>query len=124
MTLKRIGFFPEMGPVSTETTTLAAAVGTATSEEAQNVAAYLRSGVLLAYSPGIERDVLDKQHPIIGSGHIFSDGTWEWSEVLAHYVETYRVHLRDEFVAHARALGWKVPAGLDPKELARRARGG
>lgn len=37
-----------------------------------------------------------------GSGE-YSDGTYEWPEGLAHYVQDHAVRLPEEFVAHARA---------------------
>jgi hypothetical protein len=87
------------------------------SADESKIVAYLESGVVFIACPGIERDVLSPQHPIIGSGHRLTDGTWFWPDTLSHYVATYHVRLPDEFVDHLRAMAWTVPAGIDVRSL-------
>jgi hypothetical protein len=117
MKLKRIGFFPELSTSPSEATSLKNAVRDTGSADESKIVTYLGSGVVFIARPGIERDVLDDEHPIIGSGHLRTDGIWLWPEVLSHYVSTYHVRLRDEFVEHLRAMSWKLPAGIDLRSL-------
>jgi hypothetical protein len=46
-----------------------------------------------------------------------TDGVFVWPEGLAHYVEVHSVRLPEEFVEHARARGFAIPAALSKPDL-------
>jgi len=117
MKLKRIGFFPELSTAPSEAVSLKDVVRDVGSSEEAKIAAYLKSGIVFIARPGIERDVLNDQHPVIGSGHLLTDGIWLWPDSLSHYVATYHLRLRDEFIDHLRARSWSVPAEIDLRSL-------
>jgi hypothetical protein len=79
-------------------------------EEEKLIIAYLRNGRVDAASPGVAFDILSDEKKVIGTGDALSDGTWWWPDYLAYYVETYHFTLPEEFLAHGRAQGWKMPS--------------
>ena len=40
---------------------------------------------------------------------IYTDGVWEWSGLLAYYVEKYHYLVDAEFVEHMKKNNWKIP---------------
>ena len=46
-----------------------------------------------------------------------SEGVWAWPEGLAIYVERFAVRLPEEFLAHARAKGFRISSDLDAAAL-------
>ena len=62
------------------------------------ILSYLRTNLILA-SPGIVKDLFNTNETI-GSGDIFSDGKYAWSDFLSSYVEKYNIVLPIEFRNH------------------------
>jgi hypothetical protein len=50
----------------------------------------------------------------------FSDGVWIWPEGLWIYVDQFDVQLPADFLEHARAMGYRVPEGLNADKLEQR----
>ena len=115
--VQRIGFFRELKHGKADGPSLRESLAQDADADDANVAKYLRAGVALASAPGIVRDILAKDTPIIGSLSIFTDGVYAWPSDLAHYVERHHARVPAEFVAHARANNWAVPAGVDLSSL-------
>jgi hypothetical protein len=67
----------------------------------------------------LPREALDADEPdagpapptAVGVSGVFTDGVWLWPGVLAYYVAKYHVRVDPEFIDHARARNWTVPAG-------------
>jgi len=74
----------------------------------QLILRYLRSGDVVAVSPGILRDVLDDERPIIGSPKVLTDGVWTWPGELAYYVERYHIELPGAFVERIQSNAWRI----------------
>ncbi len=66
--------------------------------EKDTILSYLRTNLILA-SPGIVKDLFNPNETI-GSGNIFSDGVYAWTDYLASYVEKYNITLTKEFRNH------------------------
>jgi len=45
-----------------------------------------------------------------------TDGVFAWPEGLAHYVAAHDVRLPEEFVQHARSMGFAIPADLKDED--------
>lgn len=112
MKLRPLGFFPEREVETAAQTSLRELVRERPGQDEAAIVNYLRRGTIFIYSPGVVFDVLDGSGPI-GSGSIRTDGVWAWPDDLPHYVERYHVALPNEFVEHARALGWTPPELTD-----------
>jgi hypothetical protein len=78
-----------------------------TEEAARLIAAYLRSGHLVAVSPMRSRDIFDEKTKLESLKYL-TDGRWVWPSDLIHYVEHHRVLLPQEFEERALKTG-KVP---------------
>jgi hypothetical protein len=78
------------------------------------VAAYLRSGNLLAIG-GVFRDWFDPSK-VIGEKQYLSDGVWVWTGDVAYYVERYGVSVPQEFLDHMASQSW-VAKPLGPEAL-------
>lgn len=61
---------------------------------------YLRSGDLGAMCAGWMRDNFTGELVKGCFDHCRSDGTYEWGESLAYYVDKYDLQLPDEFLSH------------------------
>jgi hypothetical protein len=72
------------------------------------VLAYLRAGHTTAFSPGIQPDVFDPSK-LAETRSVMTDGTYEWPELLAYYVEHYDIALPEDFEEHMRNNRWQVP---------------
>lgn len=70
---------------------------------------------MLASGQG-EVDLLDPSGSSPCQVAVLTDGQWVWPEILAHYVEKYRVKLPREFTDLMSARGWRVPS-LSSQEL-------
>src|SRR5688572_19355087 len=90
----------------------------------ENVLAYLRSGLILAYPLGA--DLLDwfdrpnRANPliagqIVGGVTPLTDGVWFWNAGLIHFIEKYNVPVSEEFVAHAARNNWRVNKDAVPR---------
>ncbi|EJZ17373.1 hypothetical protein NE852_12940 [Rhizobium sp. Pop5] len=111
--LKRVGFFRELPHGDPEGPSLKHFSAAVALQENARIVSYLRSGALFIASPGLSRDVLSDEHPIIGSLALWTDGTFLWPSDLSHYVEKYSVGLPREFIKHMEGNAWTVPAGID-----------
>ena len=79
-------------------------------QEIREVAAdYLSGGATVFAVMEYADDVIGGAFGTPGSSAIRTDGTFYWRGDAADYVRTYGVELSDEFLAHARALGWRTP---------------
>ena len=81
-----------------------------------NVVAYLKAGVALVVSPGVDEDFFDPPQ-IAAVSTIRTDGEYAWPSSLAYYVENYDVALAPDFEAHMQRNRWKVPDKIDPRSL-------
>lgn len=115
--LKYVGNFIELGyDDHPNAPSLALARGKRTTAKKKEVVAYLRSGVTLVFSPGLDEDVLDpRKHA--DSASVLTDGVFAWQKTLAYYVETYDVELSPEFEAHMQRNQWRVPTVVDKLAL-------
>src|SRR5207248_2108976 len=93
-------------------------------EHQDNVLAYLRSGLILAYPMGA--DLLDwydrpnKANVVIegqrvGGATPMTDGGWFWHAGLIHFIEKYHVRVAPEFMAHAAREHWQVHKETIPR---------
>lgn len=106
--LKTVGFFTELPHGHPEGPSLRESVrGQEQVNETESIG-YLRSGVLLAGAPMVLYDILEPLL-VVGSAYLYTDGTWVWPSDLAYYVEKYHCALPEEFVAHMRSQGFKMP---------------
>jgi len=84
-----------------------------------DVVRYLRGGKILVASPGLARDIYDR-NVVAGTHSLRTDGDYVWPDVLAHYVERYGVELPPNFEARMENAGWTAPdvdiSGLGIKE--------
>lgn len=62
------------------------------------ILSYLRTNLILA-SPGIIKDLFNPSETI-GSGDIFSDGKYTWTDYFSSYVEKYNIAIPEEFRNH------------------------
>lgn len=83
-----------------------------TQESANLIAAYLRSGHLVAMSPMRSRDIFDEKKKLESLKYL-TDGRWVWPSDLIYYVERHRVLLPREFVEHALETGQVADLMLD-----------
>jgi hypothetical protein len=77
----------------------------------------LCSGHLFIASPGIARDILDKNDTTIGEINILTDGEWAWPSDLAYYVEKYHARIPEEMLRSMERNKWKPPIDVDLKSL-------
>jgi hypothetical protein len=80
------------------------------------VVAYLKAGRVLVMSPGLVRDVFDR-NTVAGSRSIRTDGEFAWPDSLAYYVERHSVELPKEFEEHMAARRWEMPHEIDIEGL-------
>ena len=66
--------------------------------EKNRIIQYLKTNCIAA-CPGIIQDEIFPGK-IIGSGHIFSDGTYYWNDVFINYVDRYNIPVPTEFREH------------------------
>ena len=83
----------------------------------ERIVSYLKSGKLLVASPGVVTDVLSHSNEIIGSSHVYTDGSWAWYSNLAYYVEKYHLVLPKEFISHMAANFWRIPENTDITDI-------
>lgn len=113
----RVGFFRELSHGKKDGPELKQALRAAGDPEEAKVVRYLRAGKVFMASPGIVRDVVDSESPMIGSLSILTDGRYAWPSDLAHYVERYHVRLPEDFLAHMAAQHWRVPQSIELESL-------
>jgi hypothetical protein len=105
----QLGVFKELGYDDDPTApSLASVRGKRRADHKAEVLAYLRRGRTTAFSPGIKTDVFDPSK-LAETLSVMTDGTYEWPELLAYYVEHYDVALPEEFEEHMRNNLWQVP---------------
>ena len=86
--------------------------------ERAQVAAYLRAGVEYVHYRGYSHSRMPGGPPDREMGaREFTDGVWAWPEGLVVYVERFAVRPPEEFLAHARANGCRIPSDLDMAAL-------
>ena len=95
--LKEIGNFRELPYGSKQADSIEECKGKLTFSNINGLIKYLKSGEIVAVSPGLSRDFFDES--LIGPLTIYTDGTWEWTSDLVHYVEKHRVALPEEFLS-------------------------
>ncbi|MBQ0058811.1 MAG: hypothetical protein KBS83_02450 [Lachnospiraceae bacterium] len=69
--------------------------------EKSRILTYLRMHCIIT-RPGIVYDEIDTERSI-GTGNIYSDGTYYWSDVFANYVDRYNIPVPEEFRSHILA---------------------
>lgn len=111
--LIRVGFFRELPHGDPEGPSLKNFAAAIPLQQNDRIVSYLRSGALFIALPGLSRDVLSNEHPIIGSLALWTDGIFLWPSDLSYYVEKYSVGLPREFIKHMEDNAWTVPAGND-----------
>jgi len=77
---------------------------TLSGQEADELACYLRSGVVVLGVMEIMPDVIDGSL-VAESASLLTDGSWYWRQDLAHYVEKYHVALPTDFIDHVTSVG-------------------
>ena len=79
---------------------------------------YLRSGHEVMYL-GSRRYLKEKGDltKIDRPGFLLTDGVWVWPSELPYFIESYNVMVPPQFVIHAAANNWSVPAKVDVTEL-------
>ncbi|MDE0874547.1 MAG: hypothetical protein OSA88_11820 [Acidimicrobiales bacterium] len=83
----------------------------------EQVLSYLAGGTQVMAIGGITTDLLSEDDDVIGSPHVFSDGTWCWTSDVVHYVETHHIALPLAFLTHMERNHWQCPAVSDPKAI-------
>jgi hypothetical protein len=106
-TEKKFGFFGSM-PVSDAKSFLAQTAGLLSVDEKPSVLNYLRSGRKIILIAGPARDLLDENMPLIGSGHVFTDGIWQWTEDVLFFIENYDVAPPNDFLESMRSSNWRI----------------
>jgi hypothetical protein len=109
MKLKKVGFFRELGFVDSDSPSICLLAKNEPAEDESQIINYLRSGVMFIVSPGMVKDVLCAEGPVIGTPSIRTDGAWAWRDDLAHYVERYHVQLPSDFLSHVEARNFTPP---------------
>lgn len=66
--------------------------------EKETIIKYLRTNCI-AGCPGVVYDEITPGN-VIGSGNLYSDGTYLWNDALTNYVELYNIPLPKEFRTH------------------------
>lgn len=111
-----VGFYRELKHGKADGPSLQEAINPRPGEDEAKIAAYLRSGAAFIVAPGLVKDVL-AANAIIGSMMIQTDGVYAWPSDFPHYIEQHHARPPAELVAHIRANGFRVPAGIDVKTL-------
>jgi hypothetical protein len=114
--LRRFGFFDTV-TIDLRKAQLSELICESEHEQKANILNYLRGGEPMIMIAGIARDPFDAKHPIIGSPHVLTDGTWAWSADVAYYVDKYNLQIPREFVETMRTNGWHVPKVADLRML-------
>lgn len=115
--LKYVGNFIELGyDDHPNAPSLILSRGKRAAAKKEEVVAYLRSGVTLVVSPGLDEDVFDPRK-YADSASVLTDGVYAWQKTLAYYVDTYDVELSAEFEAHMQRNRWTVPTAIDKLAL-------
>jgi hypothetical protein len=111
MKLKSLGYFRELRHGNDDGPSLSDAVRNAhkAPRDEGKIASYLRQSPTIVATTHFVDDVIAPQHTEIAVPHIHTDGTWEWPEDLAYYVETYHIALPPEFVEHVRGQNYQPP---------------
>src|SRR5947209_920866 len=86
-------------------------------EDEAAIAAYLDSGLLIAWCPGIESDPLLPDAPFAGPLHVLTDGEYAWPKTLSYWVRQHHLSLPEEFLDHVRSAAYRVPDKLDAGRL-------
>lgn len=117
MQVRHVGFFSDLPHGIPSEPTLRSAIGGDPFDDEVKLIEYLVNGALFIASPGIVRDILSEQAPVIGSADILTDGVWVWPRDLAYYVRQYQVRLPNDFVEHARTHHWMIPPDIPVETL-------
>lgn len=110
MPLHLVGFFEELPHGGPSGGRLAAATRPAPGPDQARVVDYLRRGTVLMRAWSMTVDVLAPGAPRMEPLQLLTDGTWEWPNDLAHFVEHYNAELPGAFVEHMRAHSFEPPA--------------
>jgi hypothetical protein len=81
--------------------------------EADRVAAYLDSGVLLVSGDGLAEDILSSARRLVVPTGLRGDGRWVWSEAASYYVGEHCVAPDEGLLAAIRAAEY-APSTTDP----------
>jgi hypothetical protein len=93
-------------------------------EDQDQVVAYLRSGLILAYPMGADLmdwfDRPNRANPLIegqclGGVTPLTDGEWFWPAGLVYFIEKYNVRVPQEFLEHAARHNWRVNKEVVPR---------
>jgi len=115
--LMLVGNFREMGYGDVaDAPSLVDLRGERTSQNKEEVVAYLRNAKSLSFSPGLVPDFFEPLR-LIGTHTMRTDGVYVWPDFLASYVETYDIKLPDDFERHMAHRRWRIPVDLDVSRL-------
>ncbi|MET8974177.1 hypothetical protein ABZX85_01025 [Streptomyces sp. NPDC004539] len=107
-----LGFYAELDPGIALNGSLHTAVRPTGEPDEPALVAYLDAGHILIdvmeSAPDVLTGLPHRHSP--GCSSPVTDGTWFWRLDLPHYVETHHVVLPEEFLAHVRSLGHRMPA--------------
>jgi hypothetical protein len=78
--------------------------------EPAQVLAYLEGGQVLLATTAKETDVFDPGAGAVVPMSFRTDGRWIWTDTVAYYLSTYALSPDEEFLAHIRALDYRLPA--------------
>jgi hypothetical protein len=114
--MKIIPPFREQDPADPRAPLMMDHVGELRADDAADLAAYLRSGVVVAAVPMALTDVLGEDRHHVPAPHLLTDGEYVWRADLPYYVERYRVGLPADFVRHVS--GSKYTISVPPGRVA------
>src|SRR5262245_32748337 len=110
--LKRIGYFRELGHGDKEGPSIRACVCSDLHLDEDRIINYLTTAIVLSIVLGISRDYFDLS-TIIGAPRNMTDGVYLWPSDLTHYIKNYHCRIPDDFVDHMRSRGWEPPGSKD-----------
>ncbi len=114
--MNKFGFFDEQGENAARTLLKQLVSEGPLSNESQ-VLSYLAQGTQVMAIGGVFTDLLAEDDDVIGSPHVFSDGTWCWTLDVIHYIETHHISLPQAFLAHMKSNDWQCPPVNDPRSI-------
>lgn len=113
MTLRRLGFFRELGHGDEDGPSLVEARRTVPAPHQDEVAQYLDAGCTVATTGVLLDDVLDPGRTAVAALELVTDGAWVWPRDLAYYVRRYNISLPEDFVGDVRRRAGRPPVLTD-----------
>lgn len=109
-TLQTFGMFIEFRPSDTSLPSISTSERFENEPMILNIIEYLRSGVVFVATPGLVRDTMRSDCPVIGPGHLCTDGCWIWPYELSYIVDQYKVKVPSEFRERMESRMWIPPS--------------